>query len=68
MMQLISETLRTTTPLVTRLLLTWLAEAYIYARLTPEQKALGFLAQPQGIGYGIGLAFAIFVMQGRSTS
>lgn len=60
------DTLNTTTPLVSKLLLTWLTEAYVYHRLTDEEIASGILGKPRGIGYGIGLAFAIFVMQGRS--
>lgn len=60
------DTLNTTTPLVSKLLLTWLTEAYVYHRLTDEETASGILGKPRGIGYGIGLAFAIFVMQGRS--
>lgn len=62
------ETLRTTTPLVTKILITWLTESYIFARLTDlervEAAAAGFQA-PRGVGYGIGLAFALFVMQGQ---
>ncbi|KAG6847019.1 hypothetical protein H0H93_010593, partial [Arthromyces matolae] len=60
---LVSNTLNTTTPLVNKVLLTWLTESYVYFRLTDQEKASGILAEPRGIGYGIGLAFAIFVMQ-----
>ena len=59
-----TDTLNTTTPLISKLLLTWLTEAYVYHRLTDEEKASGILAKPRGIGYGIGLAFAMFAMQG----
>ena len=62
------DTLKTTTPLVTKVLLTWLEESYIYHRLTPEERASAPFKQPKGIGYGIGVAFALFVMQGAFTS
>jgi hypothetical protein len=61
-----TDTLQTTTPLVNKIILTWLTDTYIYYRLTDEQKAAGDFKQPRGIGYGIGLAFALFVMQGLS--
>ncbi|KAF5370935.1 hypothetical protein D9615_009781 [Tricholomella constricta] len=62
-LKLCADTLKTTTPLLTKVLLTWLTKSYIYHRLTDEQKASGVLAQPQGIGYGIGLAIGLFAMQ-----
>jgi len=34
----------------------------MYHRLTDEQKAAGDVKRPQGIGYGIGLAFALFAL------
>jgi len=47
-------------------LITWLTESFIFAQLSSverdEAAAAGFKA-PRGIGYGIGLAFALFVMQ-----
>ena len=55
-----AEALRTTSPLVTKLILKWLAQAYIYHR------APALVHKPKGIGYGIGLAFALFSMQGES--
>jgi len=55
-------TLRTTTPLLNKVILTWLEKSYVYARL-PESRRQEMEA-PQGIGYGIGLAVALFVMQG----
>ena len=58
------ETLKTTTPLINKLILTWLAETYVYHRLTDDQLAAGVIPQPRGIGYGLGLAFALFAMQG----
>ncbi|KAK0199743.1 multidrug resistance-associated ABC transporter [Desarmillaria ectypa] len=61
--KLVGDTLKTTTPLVTKILLTWLTASYEYYRLTDEQKASGVMERPKGIGYGIGLGFAIFVMQ-----
>ncbi|KAF9027711.1 multidrug resistance-associated ABC transporter [Hymenopellis radicata] len=63
---LIGETLRTTTPLVSKELLTWLAESYAWSRLTDEEKAAGIIPQPRGPGYGIGLGFTIFIMQGMT--
>lgn len=62
-LSLIANTLQTTTPLVNKVILTWLADAYVYYRLTDEQKAAGVIKQPRGVGYGIGLAFALFAMQ-----
>ena len=56
------DTLKTTTPLVTKVLLNWLSESYVYVR-TPEELRVN-LPKPRGIGYGIGVAFALFVMQG----
>ncbi|KAF7297335.1 Multidrug resistance-associated ABC transporter protein [Mycena indigotica] len=62
MLKLIADTLRTTSPLVNKALLTWLAESYVYHRATDEQKAL-FPKPPRGIGYGIGLGIVLFAMQ-----
>ncbi|KAJ7827858.1 multidrug resistance-associated ABC transporter [Mycena olivaceomarginata] len=67
-LKLIADTLRTTTPLLTKVLLTWLTESYIVHRATDAQKASGLLPKPQGIGYGMGLAVALFAMQGTATS
>ncbi|PPQ81309.1 hypothetical protein CVT26_015196, partial [Gymnopilus dilepis] len=64
----LGDTLVTTTPLVNKVFLTWLTDRYVYARLTDEERALAAeasITKPRGIGYGIGLAFAIFVMQGK---
>ncbi|KAG5645383.1 hypothetical protein DXG03_006336 [Asterophora parasitica] len=57
------DTLKTTTPLLTKVLLAWLTDSYIYHRLSDAQKASGEIKQPQGIGYGIGLAVGLFAMQ-----
>ncbi|KAF9042985.1 multidrug resistance-associated ABC transporter [Panaeolus papilionaceus] len=65
-LKLFADTLKTTTPLVTKVFLTWLTESYIYFRLSDEQRiaaAAQGLTKPRGIGYGIGVAFALFVMQ-----
>ncbi|KAI0826665.1 multidrug resistance-associated ABC transporter [Trametes gibbosa] len=62
-LKLFSDTLNTTTPLVNQVLLTWLTQSYVYHRANDEQRAALGLQQPKGIGYGIGLAFAIFAMQ-----
>ena len=62
------DTLNTTTPLLTKVLLTWLTHSFVYSRLTIAERAAaaaqGFL-KPQGLGHGIGLGFAIFIMQGE---
>ncbi|KAJ7714243.1 multidrug resistance-associated ABC transporter [Mycena maculata] len=60
---LIAETLRMTTPLVNQVLLTWLVNSYVYVRLTDEEQQAFNVGKPQGIEYGIGLAFALFAMQ-----
>jgi ATP-binding cassette subfamily C (CFTR/MRP) protein 1 len=60
-----TDTLKTTTPLINKVILTWLTEAYIYHQLSDAEKAIGAVKKPQGIGYGIGLAFALFFMQGE---
>ncbi|KAE9399630.1 multidrug resistance-associated ABC transporter [Gymnopus androsaceus JB14] len=52
-LKLVSDTLKTTTPLVNKVILTWLEDS----------AELGITSRPQGIGYGIGLAFALFIMQ-----
>ncbi|RDB26371.1 Oligomycin resistance ATP-dependent permease YOR1 [Hypsizygus marmoreus] len=62
-LKLLADTLKTTTPLLTKVLLTWLTNSYIYYRLSDEQKAASGATQPQGIGYGIGLAIGLFAMQ-----
>ncbi|KAI1798260.1 multidrug resistance-associated ABC transporter [Ganoderma leucocontextum] len=62
-LKFVSDTLNTTTPLVNQVLLTWLTNSYIYFRASDEERSTLGLQKPQGIGYGIGLAFAIFAMQ-----
>lgn len=49
------------------MLLTWLADSYIWVRATEQERAALGLKQPHGIGYGVGLAFALFAMQGTSS-
>ncbi|OBZ78499.1 Canalicular multispecific organic anion transporter 1 [Grifola frondosa] len=66
-LKLFSDTLNTTTPLVNKVLLTWLTNAYIYYNASEEERAVAGLIQPRGIGYGVGLGFAIFVMQEASS-
>jgi hypothetical protein len=62
------DTLKTTTPLVTKVLLQWLTESYYFHRMSElEREAAiqaGLLTRPRGIGFGIGLAVAMFAMQG----
>ncbi|KAI0635122.1 multidrug resistance-associated ABC transporter [Trametes polyzona] len=62
-LKLCSDTLNTTTPLVNQVLLTWLTQSYAYHRTSDAQREAFGLQKPRGIGYGIGLAFAIFAMQ-----
>ncbi|TFY55007.1 hypothetical protein EVJ58_g8525 [Rhodofomes roseus] len=62
---LLGNTLQTTTPLVNQRLLNWLEERCYYWQVPSADRTL--ISQPQGIGYGIGLAFAIFVMQEASS-
>ena len=65
----VPDTLKTTTPLLTKVILTWLTDSYVYFRLTDAERtaaATQGLSKPQGLGYGIGLAFALFIMQGRN--
>ncbi|KAJ7123757.1 multidrug resistance-associated ABC transporter [Mycena epipterygia] len=62
-LKLFADTLKTTSPLVTKVLLTWLTESYIVFHATDAEKASGLLPKPRGIGFGIGLAFALFAMQ-----
>lgn len=64
-MRWVVDTLKTTSPLVNKVLLTWLTESYFFYRATDAERAALNLTQPRGIGYGIGLAFALFVMQGE---
>ncbi|KAL1744151.1 P-loop containing nucleoside triphosphate hydrolase protein [Schizophyllum fasciatum] len=59
-----ADTLRTTSPLIQRVLLDWLTAAYMYDRLDTDGRNEAFPnGAPHGIGYGIGLAFALFAMQ-----
>lgn len=58
-------TLNTMTPLLNKVLLSWLTDLYAYWKApTDEREALG-ISQLRGVGYGIGLAFALFVMLGK---
>ena len=59
-----SDTLRTTTPLLNQVILTWLVDCYVYFNLSEAERTATAISKPRGIGYGIGLAFALFVMQG----
>ncbi|KAF8884414.1 multidrug resistance-associated ABC transporter [Gymnopilus junonius] len=68
---LMGDTLNTTTPLLNKVLITWLTDRYLYSRLTDAERALaaeGGFAKPKGIGYGVGLSIALFVMQGMMSS
>ena len=65
------DTLNTTTPLLTEVLLTWLTDSLAYFKLTnAEQTAAAAqgLSKPQGLGHGFGLGFALFIMQGENGS
>ncbi|KAJ7730232.1 multidrug resistance-associated ABC transporter [Mycena maculata] len=61
--KLLSDTLKTTTPLLNKVILTWLAASYAYYNASEEERASGLIPKPRGIGYGIGLGCALFVMQ-----
>ena len=61
------DALKTTTPLLNKVILTWLTDSYIYVRTTEVQRTVLGIPKPRGIGYGIGLAVALFIMQGIST-
>ncbi|GJJ12903.1 hypothetical protein Clacol_007149 [Clathrus columnatus] len=67
--KLIGDTLQTTSPLITKALLTWLSESFAFQKLSAAERASlvasGQITQPRGIGYGIGLAVALFAMQGH---
>ncbi|RXW15854.1 hypothetical protein EST38_g10001 [Candolleomyces aberdarensis] len=62
-----ADTLKTTTPLVNKVLLQWLTETYYFHRIPElEREAAiqaGSLTRPRGVGFGIGLAVALFLMQ-----
>ncbi|KAF5310093.1 hypothetical protein D9619_010353 [Psilocybe cf. subviscida] len=62
-LKLLSDTLKTTTPLLNKVILNWLSASYIYSRVSDEDRATLGLSKPKGIGYGVGLAIALFVMQ-----
>ncbi|CAE6417184.1 unnamed protein product [Rhizoctonia solani] len=53
----VADVLNATTPIVTRLLLTYLGEAYYYSRGVPGAP------QPRAASYGFGLAIAVAAMQ-----
>ena|ERR1700722_9331701 len=63
-----SDTLRATTPLVAKSFLAWLSKCYAYHHLTDAEKVASLSKKPQGVGYGIGLALALFAMQGTFAS
>ncbi|PCH38966.1 ATP-dependent bile acid permease [Wolfiporia cocos MD-104 SS10] len=63
----LGNTLNTTTPLLTKVLLNWLTVSYEYWKLSEAERIEFGIAKPRGIGYGIGLAFALFVMQEASS-
>lgn len=53
------DTLKTTTPLLTKVILTWLTNSYLHHNV-PESG----VPKQKGIGYGVGLAIGLFAMQG----
>ncbi|KZT29756.1 multidrug resistance-associated ABC transporter [Neolentinus lepideus HHB14362 ss-1] len=67
LLKLCADILTVTTPLVTKELLTYISKAYVAYRLTPEEREAAGLGNVQGVGYGIGLAISIFVMQEASS-
>ncbi|KAI0087238.1 multidrug resistance-associated ABC transporter [Irpex rosettiformis] len=62
-LKLAADTLKTTTPLLNRRLLTWLTNSFVFYKAGPQAAALAGIDRPQGVGYGIGLAIALFAMQ-----
>ncbi|TEB30865.1 multidrug resistance-associated ABC transporter [Coprinellus micaceus] len=66
-LRLFADSLKTTTPLVNKVLLQWLTDSYVFHNLPEAERdaavAAGQLARPRGIGFGIGLAVAVFAMQ-----
>ncbi|KIP09393.1 hypothetical protein PHLGIDRAFT_534837 [Phlebiopsis gigantea 11061_1 CR5-6] len=63
LLKLLSDTLKTVTPLLNKVLLTYLTNSFTYYKFGAAAAAAEGIAKPQGIGYGIGLGFALFVMQ-----
>ncbi|KAF5360312.1 hypothetical protein D9758_009126 [Tetrapyrgos nigripes] len=63
MLDFAAQILRTTTPQLNKVLLNWLITSYVWFQLSDEQREQAGIGKPRGIGYGIGLAFALFVMQ-----
>ncbi|KAJ6578750.1 multidrug resistance-associated ABC transporter [Mycena vulgaris] len=63
LLKLLADTLKTTTPLLSKVILTWLTESYVVYHATDAEKASGLLPKPRGIGYGVGLGCALFAMQ-----
>ncbi|KAF5390969.1 hypothetical protein D9757_004019 [Collybiopsis confluens] len=67
---LFSQALATTTPLVNKVLLNWLAESFLFSHISTAEQAqaesLG-LSKPKGVGYGVGIAFALFAMSEASS-
>ena len=61
---LILDTLRATTPLIAKAFLTWLVNVYAYHHFDGSGNPASPPNKPQGVGYGIGLALALFAMQG----
>lgn len=57
--------LRATTPLIAKTFLAWLVNVYAYQHFDSSGNLVSPPDKPQGIGYGIGLALALFAMQGR---
>lgn len=49
--------------LVSKLLIAYITTAYVAHKAGPEAVDAGLVATPRPVGYGIGMAFAIFAMQ-----
>ena len=64
----ILDTLRATTPLITRAFLAWLVKVHAYQHFDNSGNPASPPDKPQGAGYGIGLALALFAMQGDPCS
>lgn len=65
--RLLSDTLKTASPLVSKELLVWLSASYTWHAARADPGAREGMDEPRGIGYGIGLAFALFAVQELSS-
>ena len=64
MFDLVLDTLRATTPIIAKVFLTWLVNVYTFHHFDGSGNPASPPDKPQGVGFGIGLALALFAMQG----